>query len=347
MTNYNHPLVYTPIEASTAGEEYVTFRRSHSGSGMPLYIPSMEYKTIINKDGEEEEKGFVPLMPGESCSLIARPGHAKTGLMLRWARERAKDLQARADAGDEIAAKSVVVVVSLEQKVEELRLFHVAAEEKISMSKIVSGKDDMDWGRVTKGLRKLHPVPIWFVGRSMQRRKLKSDLGEGNIYSALESIERWQDENPTQVIDSVFYDYLQKFRPPSHSGMVEYYGNLMNTIWTWGSDFMARQVIGVQAKREVDGRDIPIPLMDDGQWSSTIEQFSDAVLSLVRPCLYPASKKWDVEIMGKQQLLVTCLKRKLGPANFNSWVNFDPKYNQFSDTELKEYKFRVAQGRDE
>lgn len=338
----NNPLVYTPIEASTAGEEYVEFRRSHAGSGMPLYIPSMEYKVV---DGEE--KGFVPLMPGETCSIIARPGHTKTGMMLRWARERAKDLQTRAEAGDELAAKSVVVVVSLEQKVEELRLFHVAAEERISMSQMVNGGADVEWGRVTNGLRKLHPVPIWFIGRSMKRRKLKADMSEGNIYSALESIERWQDENPTQVIDSVFYDYLQKFRPPSHSGMVEYYGNLMNTLWTWGSDFMTRNVVGVQAKREVDTRDTPIPLMDDGQWSSTIEQFSDAVISLVRPCLYPSTKKWDIEVSGKQQLLATCLKRKLGPANFKSWLYFDPKYNSLNDAEIKNYNFRVSKGQDE
>lgn len=110
---------------------------------------------------------------------------------------------------------------------------------------------------------------------------------------------------------------------------------------------MTRNVVGVQAKREVDTRDTPIPLMDDGQWSSTIEQFSDAVLSLVRPCLYPPTKKWDVEISGKQQLLVSCSKRKLGPANFNSWVYFDPKYNSLNDTEIKEYNFRVSKGLDE
>lgn len=342
----NNPLVYTPIEASTAGEEYVEFRRSNEGSGMPLYIPSMEYKTVI-ENGIEIEKGFVPVMPSETISIIARPGHYKTGFMLRWARERAKDLAARAEAGDELAAKSVVVVVSLEQKVEELRLFHVAAEERISMSKIVNGGKDLQWDNVTKGLRKLHTVPIWFIGRSMKRRKLRADMNENTIYSALESIEQWQDENQTQVIDSVFYDYLQKFRPPSHTDLVEYYGTLMNTIWKWGSDFMTRNVIGVQAKREVDKRDPQIPLMDDGQWSSTIEQFSDGVLSLVRPCLYPSKTFDGVEVVGKDQLLITCLKRKLGPANFNGWVKADPKYNSLNDAEIKNYNYRVSKGRDE
>lgn len=110
---------------------------------------------------------------------------------------------------------------------------------------------------------------------------------------------------------------------------------------------MTRMVVGVQAKREVDRRDVQIPLLDDGQWSSTVEQFSDGVLSLVRPSLYPKKEFDGVQVVGSQQLLVSCLKRKLGPANFNRWVYVDPKYNFLSMAEIKEYNFRVQKGLDE
>lgn len=334
------PLVFTPLEASNAGEEYVNFRQANEGGGMPLYIPSLEFNA-------EKNKGFMPVLPMETISVIARPGHWKTGFMFRWARQRSKHLQALGEAGNETAKKSVVVYVVLEQKVEELRLFHMAAENKISMSDVASGSIK-DWGSIKTGLRKLYGDPLWFVGRSMARRKTKMDMNEKNIYTALEEIEKWQDENQSQIIDSVFIDYMQKFRPDRD--FVEYYGNLMNTLSIWSADFMTRLVVGVQAKRDVDRRDLQIPLMDDGQWSSTIEQFSDGVLSLVRPCLYPDYKNkpfGDMTIKGTNQLLITCLKRKLGPANFNGWVDIDPRYNQLNDAEVKEYNFRVQNGKDE
>lgn len=331
------PLVFTPLEASNAGESYIEWRKSNEGGGMPLYIPSLEFDP-------EKDNGFMPVMPGELISVIARPGHWKTGFKLRWARERAKYLKQQAAAGNETAAKSVVVYITLEQKVEELRLFQVAAENKISMSEVASGRIT-DYSPVTNGLRQLYDMPLWFVGRSMDRRKHKAQMDEKTVYTALDEIEKWQDDNQTQIIDSVFIDYLQKFRPTGN--FVEYYSGMMNTLANWSGDFMTRMVVGVQAKREVDQRSTQIPLMDDGQWSSTIEQFSDGVISLVRPCLYPAKEFDGVAVSGNKQLLVSCLKRKLGPANFNGWVEIDPKYNSLNEAEIKNYNFRKSIGEDE
>ena len=331
------PLVFTPLEASNAGESYIQWRKDNEGGGMPLYIPSLEFDP-------KKDNGFLPVMPGELISVIARPGHWKTGFNLRWARERAKYLKNQADAGNETASKSVVVYITLEQKVEELRMFQVAAENKISMSEVASGKIT-DYTPITNGLRQLYDVPLWFIGRSMDRRKYKAQMDDKTVYAALDEIEKWQDDQQTQIIDSVFIDYLQKFRPTGD--FVEYYSGLMNTLANWSGDFMTRMVVGVQAKREVDQRSVQIPLMDDGQWSSTIEQFSDGVLSLVRPCLYPAKQFDGVEIVGHNQLLVSCLKRKMGPANFNGWVNVEPKYNSLNDAELREYNFRKSIGEDE
>ena len=331
------PLVFTPLEASNAGESYIQWRKDNEGGGMPLYIPSLEFDP-------KKDNGFLPVMPGELISVIARPGHWKTGFMLRWARERAKYLKQQADAGNETAAKSVVVYITLEQKVEELRMFQVAAENKISMSEVASGRIT-DYTPITNGLRNLYDIPLWFVGRSMDRRKYKAQMDDKTVYAALDEIEKWQDDTQTQIIDSVFIDYLQKFRPTGN--FVEYYSGLMNTLANWSGDFMTRMVVGVQAKREVDQRSIKIPLMDDGQWSSTIEQFSDGVLSLVRPCLYPEKQFDGVEIVGHNQLLVSCLKRKMGPANFNDWVNIEPKYNSLNQVELQNYNFRKSIGEDE
>lgn len=329
-------LVFTPLEASNAAERYVDWRQENQGGGMPLYIKSLEYRE--NKDGSAD--GFVPVLPGELISVIGRPGNGKTGFMLRWARERAHWLQQQAELGNETAKNSVVVYVTLEQTVEELRLFHMAAENKFSMSSIANGKLSADqWGGVKKNLRKLHPVPLWFIGRSMDRRKHKIETSPDNIFAALESIERWQGDNITQSIDSVFIDYLQKFIPEGNN-FVEFYGKTTNKIKDWAGKLMTRVVMGIQAKREVDERKIQIPMMEDGQWTSSIEHFSDGVLSVVRPSHYrkEGEEFGGVVVTGRNQMLVSCLKRKLGPADFNGWVNFQPEYNKLDELELRNFK---------
>jgi len=330
-------LVFTPLEASNAAEKYLDWRRGNEGGGMPIYIGGMEYNP-------EKNTGFLPVLPGELISVIGRPGNGKTGLMLRWARMRAKWLQEQADKGNETAKNSVVIFISLEQSVEELRLFHVAAEDKISVSRVASGTmKDEEWDAVRMGVRKLHPVPLWFTGRSISRRKYKIDMTPENIAGALETVERWQGDELKQSIDSIFIDYLQKFRPINTSGvgLNEFFGSVTSYIKdNIAMGFMTRTILGVQAKREVDQRQVPIPLMDDGQWSSTIEQFSDGVLSVVRPSHYKKDGEefGDVLVKGKRQMLISVLKRKLGPENFNKWVNFQPEYNQLDELELKTFK---------
>jgi replicative DNA helicase len=234
-----------------------------------------------------------------------------------------------------------VVYVSLEQSVEELRLFHVAAEDKISISNVASGDmKEEDWKKARDGLRKLHPVPLWFLGKSMERRKDKIEMTPESVYAALQEAEKWQGDNLIQSIDSVFIDYLQKFRPRDATGLNEYYGRVTGFIKdTIALGLMTRVVLGVQAKREVDQRNIPIPMMDDGQWSSTIEQFSDGVISVVRPSHYKAEGEefGGVVVSGKKQMLLSVLKRKLGPADFNGWIDFEPEYNKLDELELKRF----------
>jgi replicative DNA helicase len=326
-------IIFTPLEASNAAEKYIDWRQENSGGGMPLYIDEMEYDV-------EKNKGFVPILPGELISIIGRPGNGKTGFMFRYARMRAKWLREQAIAGNEVAANSMVVYVTLEQTVEELRLFNVAAEEMISVSKIANGKMSQDeWDGVKKGLRKLHPIPLWFAGRSMSRRKNKVTLTPENIHASLGDVEKWQGEELKQSIDSVFIDYLQKFRP-NGSDFVQYYGNTTSFLKDLAGDYMTRVILGVQAKREVDNRKPQIPLMDDGQWSSTIEQFSDGVISVVRPSHYQKDKEdfAGYLVEGKNQMLVTVLKRKMGPENFSQMVSFQPEYNKLDRLEIKYFK---------
>lgn len=328
MIDYSR-LVFTPVEASNATEKYTDEIRSNDGDGMPLYINSMEYSP-------KDRKGFLPVKRGEIITVLGRPGNGKTGFMLRWARSRAHDLMEQAAKGKQTG---IVLYWTMEQLIEELRLFHVAAESGISATDMANGKmDEAQWGNVKKRLIYLHTNPLWFAGKSLRRRKDKIKLTESALYGALESIETWQGDNVKQQIDSVFIDYLQRFRSGG-SDWVQYYGDLMNGLKDMAGDFATRFIVGVQARREVDNRDVPIPQMDDGQWTSSIEQQSDGMISVTRPSHYKdKGQSFDgVAVENHTHMIVSVLKRKLGPENFKQWVWFNPEYNRLDESEMRQF----------
>lgn len=319
-------LVFTPLEASNATEEYIKELRANDGDGMPLYIKSLDYSA-------KDHKGFLPVKRGEIITVLGRPGNGKTGFMLRWARKRAADLVSRG------IMDSNVIYVSLEQLVEELRLFQVAAEEEFSASDMADAKlSDEQWEMIGKRVKSLQTVPLWFVGKSMRRRKDKMKLDEQALRAALESIEVWQGDNIKTQIDSVFIDYLQRFRSDGKE-WVQFYGDLVNGLKDMAGDFATRFVVGVQARREVDERSVPIPQMEDGQWTSSIEQQSDGMISVTRPSHYKEEGQLfdGVKVEGHCQMVVSVLKRKLGPEQFKQWVFFQPEYNKLDLLELKSF----------
>jgi replicative DNA helicase len=329
MTTDYSRLIFTPNEASNATEQYIKGVRANNGDGMPLYIKSLEYSA-------KDKKGFLPVKRGEIITILGRPGNGKTGFMLRWARERARDLKRRAALGEKTG---IVLYFTMEQLIEELRLFHVAAEENISASDMASGKlQDEQWGTVQNSLRGLVTMPLWFAGKSLRRRKDKIKLTEEALYGALESIETWQADDVQQEIDSVYVDYLQRFRSGGQD-WVQYYGELVNGLKEMAGDFATRFVVGVQARREVDKREPPVPQGDDGQWTSSIEQQSDGMISVARPSHYKKEGDTFGEtiVRGHTQMLVTVLKRKLGPENFSKYVSFAPEYNKLDEMELKRF----------
>jgi replicative DNA helicase len=336
MTDFSR-LVFTSVEASNATEKYIKEVRENDGGGMPLYIPKMEYNP-------EKHTGFLPVKRNELITVLGRPGSGKTGFMFRWARMRANDLRKQAARGNATAANSVVLYFTMEQLVEELRLFHVSAEIGISATDMANGKlEDGQWDEVVNSLRGLHTSPLWLAGKSLDRRKDKTKLTEKSLWGILESVEKWRGDKLETQIDSVFVDYLQRFRSDGRD-WVQFYGDTTNGLKQMAENYTTRVFVGIQAKREVDKYDVPIPQMDDGQWTSGIEQQSDGMISVVRPSQYKdEGQDFDgVVVRGHDQMVVSVLKRKLGPSNFNDWVKFAPEYNKLDEAELRHYKLNEA-----
>lgn len=124
-------IIFSPQDRARISEADIQRRRQNAltgglGGGMPLYIPFDDQKKVIDLK-DPNDIGFLPILPGEMVSVIARPGNGKTAFLMRTARERAGIIRAMATAGDEEAKRRVVVYVTYEQPVEELNAFHLAA----------------------------------------------------------------------------------------------------------------------------------------------------------------------------------------------------------------------------
>ena len=321
-------IIYSPNDIVSYGTRYLDERRTKKHQAIPLGLPSID-------------ADFLPLLPGELCSIIGRPGNGKTGLMMAWARNRARWLL------DNGLNDRVVVYATWEQSIEELYAFNVSADSGVSITEMARGNvADGDWAAIlTSGSRRLK-IPLWFIGHSIARRKARPSLTMTDFEAAVRGVEDWRGDEGRFTVDMIFVDYLQRIK---FEGRVE-----SKTIGV--SDNLDRckdlalstgcpVVVGVQAVRDVDRRDDPTPQMDDGQWTSNIEQASDAVLSLVRPAKYRSAGEMfpgegGLIVTGNSQMFFKCCKRKLGPDNWGKWIDFDPRYNRLDEAEVKTYDFK-------
>lgn len=311
-------LVYTPTEIANIGTTYIGKRRTDKDNGIPIGIDSLDCD-------------FNKLLPGELVSIIARPGNGKSGFMMRWARTRAKWLQ---DNGIE---NKIVVYATWEQSVEELHAFNVAAEQGISITKMSRGEiRDDEWDKVLNYVSTRIQLPLWFIGHSVERRTKRPAMTVTALEGALRDIEGWNEYE--RKIDCIFVDYLQRVK---FDGSVESKtigtSDVLDRLKDMSLSFSCPVVTGVQATRDVDKWDLPIPTMDSGQWTSNVEQASDKVITLVRPRKYRGEGDLfgDVVVQGDLQMLVTIAKQKLGKDNWAKWVSFDPVYNRLDEMELR------------
>lgn len=325
MAEQTNPLdvVFTPQQIVTIGTRYLEERRRNHRAGIPLGL------TSIDKD-------FLPAVGGDLIAVMGRPGNGKTGFMMRWARWRAAQLL---DANVE---DRVVVYATWEQHIEDLYAFNLAADARLSVTSMARGElSNQEWEAALQAGAKRITLPLWFIGHSMERRKKRPFLTIDVLSQALREIERWNDDR-TQI-DMVFVDYLQRIKIEGRIesktiGTSDTLDRLKDGALAFGCPF----VVGVQATRDVDHRDLPIPQMDDGQWTSNIEQTSDKIFSVVRPRKYrnEGERFGSVIIQGHCQMLVSILKQKLGPDNKAYWVYFDPVYNKLDELEMHRIDLR-------
>lgn len=315
-------VVFTAAQVGRLTTAYLQDRYEHRNDvGVPFGLPSID--AVMN-----------PLMPGDLLVWLGRPGHGKTANLMRWARQRARYLQANG------MTNRLVVYVTYEQTVEQLSAFHVASEIELSVTDMVRGNITPEYMDLIKDRSiKRAALPLWFIGHSLERRKTRPRLDAETLVEALHAIEEWQEaDRRGYELDLVVVDYLQRipFVGKVESKTIGMSDN-MNRIKDAATHLGCPIVLGCQAKREVDQYNVPIPGMGDGQWTSDIEQVGDFVFSSVRPIKYKREGETfgSVTVQGRNQMVISLLKQKMGDCNIARWVDFDPAYNRLSEMEVE------------
>lgn len=329
-------IIFSPTRRMDVTQRHLEHRRANKGDGLPMYLRDVDMQT----GGD-----FVPAQRGDMTSIIARPSNGKTGFMVRWAREHAKRLRAAKQTD------RLVVYVTRETAVENLQTFLLAAEAREqertrkSSTEITLGDiTDAEWDSLMQINSDSILTPLWIIGHSLNREAKRPPLTVENTNAALHEIQEWGSEKKSQSIDLVFFDYLQKFPVPSGTDMRAAMIAYMDAFKDMAIEFNCHTVVGVQAKREVDARKFPIPLLNDGMETANIEQASQNVFSLLRPRMYAQEGESfgekDPIIVSKYHLLLTCLKQTNGVPNWHKWLRFEPEFNRLDMLEQKTIRMK-------
>jgi replicative DNA helicase len=308
-------LIHTPADL---GAEYLAWaEKIRSDPGIQFGVSAID-------------RVVIPMRAGELISLIARPAHGKTSLLAYFARIEAQRIIAR-----EMEQQEAVVYVTWEQSAEELEAFFQADGEH-SISDIAWGRADLDV--IRRQAVKRAGVPIWVIGHGIGRAGKRSPRMTPEI--VLDAIEgmalEFHGVKPTLVI----FDYMQLIPVPGFRDRVQQVTEVPICIKELALRIGCPAIVGVQARREVDDRAIKIPEMRDAQWASSIEQTSDKVFGLWRPCV--TETHGDIIDIGtdkytvNDRLLIIRMLKQRGDRGRHTWgMYFAPEYLKLAEMETK------------
>ena len=271
---------------------------------------------------------IIPMSAGDMVSIMGRPGHGKTSLMLHLARRASRvcDELARLGKGKD----REVIFVTWETTIEEFMALLTVEESGQSLESIGRGTADLE--RIEAACIKSLANRVTIIGRSEDTPPgMRLDLP---LVARLISHIRKSGRDPI----AIFFDYLQRI--PSPAPRMDMMARVMeNTelVKDIGLGFHCPTIVGVQASRRVDDQTgLQFAGLNDAQWASTIEQTTDKLIALTRPILY-LKEGHILELRGQehpvtQNLMgLRVLKQRWARAGKTFLVHFDPSTILLSD----------------
>jgi replicative DNA helicase len=243
------------------------------------------------------------LHPGELTILAARPSMGKTALSLNIAQNVA------------LRQKKTVAYFSVEMSKESVMMRLLAAEAKINLSEVRSGKiADQAWPKLVAAASTMSEAPLFIDDTSgispfeirARARRLKKQHG----------------------LDLIIIDYLQlmdlKQKVESRERAVS---EISRTLKAIAKELQVPIMALAQLNRAVEGRAEKKPMLSDLRESGSIEQDADVIMMLFREGYYDRN---DESKFDRAEVIIG--KQRNGPTGSVD-LKWEPKFGRFTDTD--------------
>jgi replicative DNA helicase len=315
--------------------------RQRSNEGLFLFPPARAVAVSLQEYEKRQNAPYridfgvpiideymVPMMAGDVMVVQGRPGHAKTSTLISMARRASQLTDALSRQGDD----AIVVFATWETTIEEFVGLLTSHQSGQTLQMIARGQADLK--KIAKAAVITLQQRIYVIGYSSQDPN-PVPLTLDRVVAVLHHLQK-----NNKRLALVLWDYLQRM-PAQRPGMndKERVGSNARGIKDASTMCGFPSAVAVQAGRQVDEyKGLKLPALNDPQWSSTIEQDADKMLSITRPCLYMApgsliNNTYDgmqYEVT-KQTIVLGWPKQRWADAGAIFVLRFNPETLTFSE----------------
>jgi len=328
-----------------------------SGEAVQLTLETMAERKAAMADDRAVSNMFgipeidelvVPLWPGDYAFTIGLPSNGKSFL----ARMQALRILNMLMSGNH--TDRVVVWATAEESVERVTTAWLAAISGVSATDMLSGKlSNVHSVTVNAAVSEVASWPLYVIGHvlgnhsSGTSKHTSSRLSTADIEACLDYI---RDGREKQIVFFVM-DYLQRVRKPLEISNREEHIRL--TV-DWGRDiankFSTPVNMVTQAKFSVFDRSIPVPGLEDSEWSANAGQSADTMFSVWMPQTKPGVGevvnygKWRNLIVERGMLFVYVAKQKMGEAQVAFLLRAQPHLMKWELLEIQEIDLNSNSG---
>lgn len=308
--------VFSPQQVAQNTISVIKDRHDNKSAGIRTGITSLD-------------EYLLPMRPGELVSVVGYTSNYKSGLMAYIARHNANKIT------DD---KSAVITFTWEQSIEEQGVIDIAQLTRIDATKMLRGDlTELDWTQLYKGAVQRGSIPWWLVGHSSEGSARRPRLSMSDAGRMLEYIVDVQKIQPVLIV----LDYLQRVRRESGATLREGFMEIVDRAKDMALAFRCPVILGSQAGRGVRERAWRLPMLDDSQETSNLEQSSDKFISVWLPKNDYAIG--DIVEWGGRQYSVTpnllvcgIMKQKLGIAPKIIPLHVRPEVNEIAGIETRQ-----------
>lgn len=308
-------------------------------------------RTTIKTSLPSLDEILNPVIGGSLITNIGRPSNGKTLFSNYLLMETMKTILEKEKRNQ--TTNEICILITAETSVEVTALTWMSRYTGIPVRKVLRGLSESDLVKMDNNIGNVMGLPLFIIGHSTQRtkdgRKEPPNITPDKINEGIEYILN-EFKNPitnqNYEIKFIITDYLHSLQKPEHVSERSFYSQTVGwakklSIWT-----DAVHMLNVQARREVDDREIKIPTIRDGMETSSIEHFSQVSFATHIPNFYgiqtmPSMNGGRVPelLVTKYLMYIALLKQQEGEANFVVPVEIDFNNHTLKEINLDEYRY--------